>query len=162
MDHFKEVLNQFQAKEDKTIPLEVIHCVKENLPPMLDTVSDTFGNETVRAILRKHKLSKYNENSQLIWSMVSGSQPPYIRKLTEEKLIRYFKQIVSIYEPLKNQRRTSFLNYYYVLYKLLDLMKENELLPYIPLLRTKQRVREHDRVWHKICNELGWPFKPTI
>ena len=39
MDHFKEVLNQFQAKEDKTIPLEVIHCVKENLPPMLYTVT---------------------------------------------------------------------------------------------------------------------------
>ena len=129
---------------------------------MLDTVSDMFGVETVRAILRKHKLSKYNENAQLIWSQVSGSQPPYIRKLTEEKLIKYFKQIVSIYEPLKNQRRTSFLNYYYVLYKLLELMRENELLPYIPLLRTKQRLREHDRVWHKICNELNWPYKPTL
>ena len=84
MDHFKEVLNQFQAKEDKTIPLEVIQRVHDNLPPILDTISDTFGNETVRAILRKHKLSKYNENSQPIWSMVSGSQPPYIRKLSEE------------------------------------------------------------------------------
>ena len=162
LDHFKEVLNQFQAKEDKVIPSEVIQRISEDLPPMLDTINNSFGIDIVRALLRKHKLSKYNENSQLIWSMVSFSRPPYIKKLTEEKLIRHFKQIVAVYEPLKNQRRTSFLNYYYVLYKLLDLMKETDLLPYVSLLRTKQRVREHDRVWHKICNELGWPFKPTI
>ena len=129
---------------------------------MLDTISNSFGIDIARDVLRKHRLSKYNENSQLIWSMVSSNRPPYIKKLTEEKLIRHFKQIVSIYEPLKNSKRTSFLNYYYVLYKLLDLMKEHELLPYVSLLRTKQRVREHDRVWYKICNELGWPYKPTI
>ena len=49
------------------------------------------------------------------------------KKLTEEKLIKYFRQIVSVYEPLKNQKRASFLNYYYVLFKLLDLMNPTYL-----------------------------------
>ena len=75
--------------------------------------------------------------------------------------MRYFKQIVSVYEPLKSLKRKRFLNYYYVLYKLLDLMKEHELLPYIPLLRTKQRLREHDRVWYRICLELDWTYRGT-
>ena len=66
-----------------------------------------------------------------------------------------------VYEPLKNQKRTGFLNYYYVLFKLLDIMKENELLPHIPLLRTKQRLREHDRVWCKVCAELDWSYRST-
>ena len=154
LDHFKEVLNQFQAKEDKTIPPEVLTIVRDNLPEMMETVSDLTGVELTRIILRKSKLSKYNENAQLI-------QPPYIKKLTEEKLMRYFKQIVSVYEPLKSLKRTSFLNYYYVLYKLLDLMKEHELLPYIPLLRAKQRLREHDRVWYRICLELDWTYRST-
>ena len=161
LDHFKEVLNQFQAKEDKTIPPEVLTIVRDNLPEMMETVSDLTGVELTRIILRKSKLSKYNENAQLIWSMVSGRQPPYIKKLTAEKLMRNFKQIVSVYEPLKSLKRTSFLNYYYVLYKLLDLMKEHELLPYIPLLRTKQRLREHDRVWYRICLELDWTYRGT-
>ena len=161
LDHFKEVLNQFQGKEDKVIPHEVFQTVEQNLPTMMETVSDTTGVELTRIILRKSKLSKYNENAQQIWSRISGRQPPYIKKLTEEKLIKYFRQIVSVYEPLKNQKRTSFLNYYYVLFKLLDLMKENELLPHIPLLRTKQRLREHDRVWCKVCAELDWTYRGT-
>ena len=135
--------------------------VQDVLPEMLETVSDVYGVKLTRIILRSSKLSKYTENSQLIWARVSGRQPPYIKQLTEEKLTRYFRQIVWIYEPLKNNKRTSFLNYYYVLYKLLHLMKETELLPYIPMLRTKQRIREHDRVWYKICQELDWTFFPT-
>ena len=161
LDHFKEVLNQFQGKEDKVIPPEVFQTVEQNLPTMMETVSDTTGVELTRIILRKSKLSKYNENAQQIWSRISGRQPPYIKKLTEEKLIKYFRQIVSVYEPLKNQKRTSFLNYYCVLFKLLDLMKENEILPHIPLLRTKQRLREHDRVWCKVCAELDWTYRST-
>jgi hypothetical protein len=54
------------------------------------------------------------------------------------------------------------MNYYYVLCKLLHLTKEYELLPYIPLLKTKQRIREHDRVWYRICLELDWTYYPTL
>ena len=127
----------------------------------METVSDLPGVELTRIIVRKSKLSKYNENAQLIWSMVSGRQPPHIKKLTEEKLMRYFKQIASVYEALQSLKRTSLFNYYCVLYKLLGLMKEHELLPYIPLLRTKQRLREHDRVWYRICLELDWTYRGT-
>jgi hypothetical protein len=94
--------------------------------------------------------------------MASNRQPPYIKKLVEDRLLRYFKAIVQVYEPLKGTKRNSFLNYYYVLYKLLELMKEYELLPYIHLLRTKQRIREHDKVWKKVCEELYWNYHPTM
>ena len=162
LDHFKEVLNQFQGREDKQIPEQVVNTVKQNLPEMLETVSDIVGVNITRIILRKSKMSKYNENAQLIWSRISGRPAPYIKGLIEDKLIRYFKQVVMVYEPLKHNKRTSFLNYYYVLYKLLDLMKESDVLPYIPLLRTKQRIREHDRVWFRICSELNWTYHPTL
>ena len=161
LDHFKEVLNQFQGKEMREIPDQVIQHVRENLPDSLENVSDLTGINLTRVILRKSKLSKYNENVHMIWSMVSGRQPPYIKKLVEDKLLRYFKAIAQVYEPLKGNKRNSFLNYYYVLYKLLHLMKGFELLPYIPLLRTKQRIREHDRMWFRICLELDWTYYPT-
>jgi hypothetical protein len=162
LDHFKEVLNQFQGKEMREIPEEVIQCVRENLPDSLENVSDLTGINLTRIILRKSKLSKYNENANMIWSMVSGRQPPYIKKLVEDKLLRYFKAIAQVYEPLKGLKRNSFMNYYYVLYKLLHVMKEYELLPYVPLLKTKQRIREHDRMWYRICLELDWTYYPTV
>jgi hypothetical protein len=150
LDHFKELLNQFQGKEMREIPEEVFTCVREKLPDNLEHVSDQVGTNIIRIILRRSKLSKYNENAHSIWAAVSNRQPPYIKKLVEDKLVRYFKAVAQVYEPLKGDKRNSFMNYYYVLYKLLHLMKEQELLQYIPLLRPKQRLRELDKVWKRI------------
>ena len=161
LDHFKEVLNQFQGKEMREIPEAVIQSVREKLPENLEHITDLTGINITRIILRKSNLSNYNENAHCIWAMASNRQPPYIKKLVEDKLIRHFKAIAQVYEPLKGDKRNSFLNYYYVLYKLLHLMKEQELLQYVPLLRTKQRIREHDRMWRRICDELDWNYYPT-
>ena len=161
LDHFKEVLNQFQGKEMRDIPDKVIQCIRQRLPDNLEHISDQTGINITRIILRQSKMTKYSENAHYIWALASNRQPPYIKKLVEDKLIRYFKAIVQVYEPLKGDKRNSFMNYYYVLYKLLHLMKEYELLPYIPLLRTKQRIREHDRMWFRICLELDWSYYPT-
>ena len=139
-DHFKEVLSQLQGKEMREIPDQVIQCVRKKLPYNLEHVSDLTGINVTRIILRKSKLSKYNENAHCIWAMASNRQPPYIKKLVEDESIRYFKAIAQVYEPLEGDKRNSFLNYYYVLYKLLHLMKEFELLNYVPLLRTRQRI----------------------
>mgnify|MGYP000300405818 FL=1 len=162
LDHFKEVLNQFQGKEMRDIPDKVIQCIRERLPYNLEHITDLTGVNITRCILRKSKLAKYIENAHSIWAMASNRQPPYIKKLVEDKLIRYFKAIVQVYEPLEGDKRNSFMNYYYVLYKLLHLMKEYELLQYIPLLRTKQRIREHDRMWFRICLELDWTYYSTF
>ena len=127
LDHFKEVLNQFQGKEMREIPEAVIQAVREKLPENLEHITDLTGINITRIILRKSKLSKYNENAHCIWAMASNRQPPYIKKLVEDKAI------AQVYEPLKGEKRNSFLSYYYVLYKLLHLMKEFELLNYVPL-----------------------------
>jgi hypothetical protein len=136
--------------------------VREKLPYNLEHITDLTGVNITRIILRKSKLTKYSENAHYIWAMASNRQPPYIKKHVEDKLIIYFKAIVQVYEPLKGHKRNSFTNYYYVLYKLWHLMKEYELSQYIPLLRTKQRIREHDRMWLRICLELDWTYYPTI
>ncbi len=62
---------------------------------------------------------------------------------------------------IERDRRRSFLNYYYILFKLLELMGQKELLPQVPLLRTRLRLRQHDLIWKKVCEELGWTWKIT-
>jgi hypothetical protein len=87
LDHFKEVLNQFQGKEMREIPDEVIKWVRERIPDNLEHVSDPIGINITRIILRKSKLTKYSENAHCIWAMASNRQPPYIKKLVEDKLV---------------------------------------------------------------------------
>ena len=54
------------------------------------------------------------------------------------------------------------MSYYYVVYKLLELMGQNELMKDIPLLKTKARLKQHDQVWLAICEELGWRYIQTV
>jgi len=153
LDHFKEVVGQFQGKEGKRIPTEILERIKEGIP---DHKKAT--DVDVKQIMRQLKLTKYMENFYYILFTVSGQEPPYIRRETEDKMIRMFKQIDRIYGVVNDGQRKSFLNYYYIIFKLLEMMKETELLPKVPMIRTLVRLRQHDNIWKRICSELGWTF----
>ena len=158
LDHFKEVLGQFQGKEGKDIPMTVIERLRENIK------NDSPTLHEVKQSLRKLKLNKYAENDLYIHHVLSGTPLPYIKKEIEDEMIRLFKQLDRVVGLVRSRvpfARTSFLNYYYVLFKLLDYLQQPELLHRVPLLKTHVRVKQHDALWRHICEELDWPFRPT-
>ena len=156
LDHFKEVLGQFQGREGKHIPPEILHQIKYEL-----SVFNEVTAIDVKKAIRKLKLTKYMENFYYILFTVTGKQPPYIKREIEDKIVRMFKMIDRVWCSIERDRRRSFLNYYYILFKLLELMDQSELLPQVPLLRTRLRLRQHDFLWKKVCDELGWTWKQT-
>ena len=156
-DHFKEVLAQFQGSEGKEIPRQLLDQIRGEIKDVENT-----NQSEIKQILRKLKLTKYVENANSITFALTGQQPPYIKRETQDKMIRLFKQIVRAWDALVKDRSQNFLNYYFVVYKLLDLMDQTELLPKVPLLRTPLRLRRHDRIWRQVCEELGWTFRPTL
>ena len=158
LDHFKEVLSQFQGKEGKDIPRTVIERLRESIKNDSPTILEVQQN------LRKLKLNKYVENVLYIHHVLSGTPLPYIKREIEDKMIRLFKQLERVFGLVRSRvpfARTSFLNYYYVLFKLLDYLQQPELLHRVPLLKTHVRVKQHDALWRHICEELDWPFRPT-
>ena len=158
LDHFKEVLSQFQGKEGKDIPRTVIERLRESIKHDSPTILEVKQN------LRKLKLNKYVENVLYIHHVLSGTPLPYIKREIEDKMIRLFKQLERVFGLVRSRvpfARTSFLNYYYVLFKLLDYLQQPELLHRVPLLKTHVRVKQHDALWRHICEELDWPFRPT-
>ena len=58
--------------------------------------------------------------------------------------------------------RVNFLHYYYVLYKLFELLDENYYLQEIPMLKDREKLIEQDAIWKKICIELNWEFNSTM
>ena len=159
LDHFKEVLCQFQGKEGKHIPPEVLERIKDNIAK--DKGSITLFD--IKHSLRKLKLNKFVENIHYIQHVLAGTPLPYIRREAEDKMIRLFKQIERVYASTQHRvsfARNSFLNYYYVVYKLLESLQP-ELLPRVPLLKTSLRLKQHDTLWRDICEELDWTFRPT-
>ena len=160
LDHFKEVLSQFQGKEGKEIPREVVDKIRENINK--DKTTMTLND--VKLALRKLKLNKYVENILFIHHVLTGTPLPYIKREIEDKMVRLFRQLDRVFGLVRSKvpfSRTSFLNYYYVLFKLLDAMSQSDLLYRVPLLKTSVRLKQHDALWRYICEELDWTFRPT-
>jgi hypothetical protein len=58
--------------------------------------------------------------------------------------------------------RVNFLNYYYTLYKLCELLQQHHYLPYFPMLKDREKRIEQDVIWKNICEELNWEYIATI
>jgi len=159
LDHFKEVLYQFQGKEGRQIPADVFDKVKASIGKDKEHITTL----DIKQCLRRLKLGKYVENIFYIDHVLSGTPLPYIRREVEDKMVRLFKQVERIFGTVRSRvgfARTSFLNYYYVIYKLLESLQP-ELLPRVPLIKTSGRLKHHDAMWKELCEELGWGYVPT-
>ena len=138
----------------------MVDRIRENIKKDQGTIS----LPDVKRSLRQLKLTRYVENFLYIHHVLSGTPLPYIKREIEDKLVRMFKQMEQVFwlvRPRVPFARTSFLNYYFILFKLLDSLHQAELLPRIPLLKTSVRLKQHDALWRHICEELGWTFSPT-
>ena len=84
LDHFKEVLCQFQGKEGKRIPAEVLDKVKASVGKEKDKITAL----DIKQSLRRPKLSKYVENIFYVQHVLAGTPLPYIRREVEDKMVR--------------------------------------------------------------------------
>ena len=74
LDHFKEVLCQFQGKEGKVIPREVLDKIKAGIGLAKDKGSITMLD--VKQSLRKLKLNRLVENLPYIHNALTGAPYP--------------------------------------------------------------------------------------
>ena len=54
--------------------------------------------------------------------------------------------------------RSNFLSYYYVLNKLFKIVGLEQHSSFFQLLKSKEKLREQDDIWEKICRDMKWNF----
>ena len=91
-----------------------------------------------------------------------GIPPMLIRQELEETLCNFFMEIQYPYAKYCPDYRVNFLPYYYVLFKLFELLDQTIYLEHIPMLKDREKLIEQDSIWKKICNELDWEFITTV
>jgi len=160
INHFKEIIAQFQGKETTQIQADVIEKIKQQIKKERITLEHLTHQKT-KEILKKLELSKYYEHIAFIKNKL-GIPPPVLSPELEESLYNYFIEIQAPYAQSCPDYRINFLNYFYVLYKLLELLGEDKYLPDIPLLKDREKLIEQDEIWKKICNILNWEFLATV
>ena len=160
INHFKEILAQFQGKETTQIPEEVIENLKQQIKKeRIDMNKMTYYK--TKEVLKKLGYNKYYEHINFIKDKL-GLKPPIISQELEEILCNFFIEIQYPYAKHCPDYRVNFLHYYYVLYKLFELLGEKDYLTEIPMLKDREKLIEQDTIWKKICEELDWEFIATI
>ena len=160
INHFKEILAQFQGKETTQIPSEVIENIKLQIKKERIELNEITNSKT-KEILKKLGYNKYYEHIPFIKAKL-GIKPPIMSPELEETLCNLFIELQSPYSKYCPDDRVNFLNYYYTACKLCELLGEEKYLLLFPLLKDREKRIEQDNIWRKICKELDWEFIPTI
>ncbi len=162
INHFNEWLCQFQGKETTEIPEEVYTKILLEIKKERITNMNNITPTKIRQYLKKLKLNKYYEHTTHIINRLNGNSYPVIDKNIENQLRRMFKDIQEPFIQVCPKNRKNFLSYSYVLHKFVELLQMNELKPYFPLLKSREKLHQQDLIWKDICRILDWPFYKSI
>jgi hypothetical protein len=173
--HFKDCMNQYQGKQNATIPdkcyQDIIHQL--NIHGLL------IGNETtpkdvrfakvqkshIYMFLKETNWAKHYEDVNLIFHTITGKRLDDISHL-ESKLLDDFDELSSAYDRKFKQinkiDRKSFINTQYVLFQLLRRHKHACKEEDFNMLKTLDRKSFLDDICSQLFGELGWNFTPIF
>jgi hypothetical protein len=161
INHLTDRLNALQGKERTDIPTEVVEAVKAEFKKLGVSMSDDIEYPKVREFLKKLGYTMYYENVHTIANIISGRPMIHLKPELEKQFKDMFFMIQIPFYNNKPAKRKNFLSYNFCLYKFAELLGEDHLLPYFPLLKCSRNLHKQDQIWKKICADLSWEFLPT-
>ena len=157
-----EILSQCQAKESTEISKDVYDSILVEIGKRKITNLARLSPHNMREILKKLRLHKYYEHIPHIINKLNGLPPPTMSRSTEDKIRQMFKTIQEPFAKYCPKDRKNFLSYNYVLHKFCELLMLDQFLPCFPLLKSREKLQQQDKIWEKICDHLGWEFIESI
>ena len=158
-DNFKVILNQFFYGGNRVVPDDIMKTIMDEIH---DGTNILYPYEIpltiliLECILKRNELTMYKDSIYSIYFKLSGGSFPYITTKEYNTILSVFNVISSIYDKYKPNDRKSFLNYSFVLKKLLIMLGKVEYAKYIPQLKTHSKQKELERVWELITKDHEW------
>ena len=107
----------------------------------------------LECILKRNEMIIYKDGIYFIFFKLSGVPFPHITTKEYNSILNVFNVVSSIYNKYKSKGRKSFLNYYFVLKKILIMLGKVEYAKYIPPLKTRLKQNELELVWDLITKD---------
>ena len=163
INHFNNN-SPISTNQTTKIPQEVYDAILVEIKKEKRTNFTTLTRSRVKKYLQKYShlgYNKYYENINQIICHLNGVQPFSIKPEVEEQLCNMFQKIQDPFDKHCPQGRTNFLSYSYVIYKFCQMLGYNEYLPHFNLLKSKDKLRQQDKIWKAICQDLQWTYIPS-
>ena len=162
INHLNEWLAQFQAKETTEISNAVLDQIRTELRKERITDMSKLKPSKLKEVIKKMKLSRCYDHVAHILNRLNGISAPALSREIEDKLRYMFKEIQFSFVKHCPKKRSNFLSYSYVLYKFCELLELDDYLPCFPLLKSREKLYMQDKIWQKICEDMGWEFIRTV
>ena len=107
----------------------------------------------LECILKRNELTMYKGSICFIFFKLSGKLFPHITAKEFNLVLNVFNVVSSIYDKYKPNGRKSFLNYSFVLKKILIMLDKVEYAKHIPQLKTHSKQKELERIWELITKD---------
>ena len=158
-DNFKVILNQFLYGGKRVVPDDAMEMIRSEIHDETNILYNYTIPLTIpilECILKRKGLSRYKDSIYFIYFKLSGVPTPHITTKEYNTMLKVFDVVSSIYDKYKPNDRKSFLNYSFVLKKLLIMLGKVEYAKYIPKLKTHSKQKELERLWCLITNDPEW------
>ena len=158
-DNFKVILNQFFYGGKRVIPDDVMVAIKDEIHDetnLLYPYEIPLTISILECILKRNELSTYKNSIYYIYFKLSGLPTPHITTKEYNMMLKVFDVVSSIYDKYRPSNRKSFLNYSFVLKKLLIMLGKVEYAKYIPKLKTHSKQKELEQLWCLITKDPEW------
>ena len=158
-DNFKVILNKFFCGGNRVVPDSLMEAIRNEIHDetnILYPYEISLMIPILECILKRNELTMYKDSIYFIYFKLSGGSFPHITTKEYNTILNTFNVISSIYDKCKPNDRKSFLNYSFVLKKLLIMLGKVEYAKYIPPLKTHSKQKELERVWELITKDHEW------
>ena len=155
-DNFKVILNQFLYGGKKLVPDDVMETIRNEIHDGINILYNYTIPITIpilECILKRNELMMYKDSLYYIYFELSGKSFPHITTKEYNSILNVFNVVSSIYDKYKPKGRKSFLNYSFILKKLLIILWKVEYAKCIPPLNTQSKQKELERVWKLITKD---------
>ena len=158
-DNFKVILNQFLYGGNRVVPDDIMETIRGKIH---DETNILYPYEIpltipiLECILKRNELAMYKDSIYFIYLKLSGGSFPHITTNKYNTILSVFNVVSSMYDKYKPNDRKSFLNYSFVLKKLLIMLGKVEYAKCIPQLKTHSKQKELERVWELITKDCEW------
>ena len=148
-DNFKVILNQFFYGGKKLVPDDVMETIRDEIHDGTNILYNYTIPKTIpilECILKRNELMMYKDSIYFIYFKLSGKSFPQITMKEYNLVLNMFNIVSSIFDKYKPDGRKSFLNYSFVLKKMLIMLGKVEYAKCIPSLMTHSKQKELERV----------------
>ena len=159
-DNFKVIINQFFYGGKRVVPDDIMETIRNEIHDETNILYNYTIPLTIpilECILKRNKMMKYKNSIYFIYFKLSGVPLPYITiREKDMMMLNVFNVVSNIYNKYKPKGRKSFLNYSFVLKKLLIILGKVEYAKYIPPLKTNSKQNKLERIWELITKDPEW------